>query len=103
MAAGSNIRWYRVKEFVPVPLLPEEDLSTRVLMNRVMELWADAGWGSNNKFIRIYGIIALMTVIVGVPQMLSVLQGRSALCVCDNLQRPEIFKSKSENWIIILY
>ena len=50
MAAGSITRWSRGKWFTPVPLLPEQGLSTKVLMDRVMELWMDVGYGTNDVF-----------------------------------------------------
>ena len=85
MAAGSITRWSRGKWFTPVPLLPEQGLSTKVLMDRVMELWMDAGYGTNDAFLQTYGILPLMPAVGGTPRMLSVLQGRSALYGCDGL------------------
>ena len=85
MAAGSITRWSRGKWFTPVSLLPEQGLSTKVLMDRVMELWVDAGCGTNDAFLQTYGILPLMPAVGGAPRMLSVLQGRSALCGCDGL------------------
>eukprot|EP00435_Cladocopium_sp_Y103_P057817 s247_g20.t1 len=85
MAAGSIACWSRGKWFAPVPLMPEVGLSTKVLMDRVMELWTDAGCGSSESFMQSYGLVPLMPTVGGAPRMLSVLQGRSALCGSDGL------------------
>ena len=70
MAAGKITRWYRVKWFAPVPLLPEQGLATKIFMDRVMELWPDTGWEISDDCSRIYGIIPLITAIEGAVRML---------------------------------
>ena len=85
MAGGSIGQWSRGKWFCPVPLIPQNGLTTKVLLDRVMELWVDAGLGSSHEFLRNYGNVPLIPTIGGTPRLLSVLQCRSALCGSDGL------------------